>query len=264
MTTKPYSLFGSMWLLVVTKLRPISSADYVPNIGRCRAASYKMRINGTWIYSAPHFAQVFIVGFIFVFSRVNEKPQRIIRAKKKIYCLVTAEFIDRVCFQRDMNKDESQVKVRIDYSKSFNKASPKATVEYCQDFKLQHSSPSGSAFKLRIMLQAPEKHLNRQAIVYLEKLNEIVDYRFTGGFRMPELMTSIGACFISAFRSSYPDAPLRSLSLYTTQFDKWMKTWRNFQARLNEASPASFSFSSSAFEVSCICFFLLQKERHGG
>ncbi len=63
-----------------------------------------------------------------------------------------------------------------------------------------------------------------------------VDYTFTGGLKVPELMTGIGSrasshqCvfFISAFKSWDPEAPLRPLTLYARQFDKWMKTWRNF------------------------------------
>ncbi len=45
----------------------------------------------------------------------------------------TAEFIDRGCSLRDMNKDESKVKVGIDYGKSFLKVSPKTTVDYSKD-----------------------------------------------------------------------------------------------------------------------------------
>ncbi len=41
-----------------------------------------------------------------------------------------AEFIERVCSLGGMNKDESKVKVGIDYGKSFLKASPKTTVDY--------------------------------------------------------------------------------------------------------------------------------------
>ncbi len=57
------------------------------------------------------------VGFIFVFSRANGEPQWPIRAKKDIYCLDLAEFMDRVSSLRDMNKDESKVKVGINYGK---------------------------------------------------------------------------------------------------------------------------------------------------
>ncbi len=74
--------------------------DYVPHTERRFTVSYEMKTNVTWIYSASHFASVegaqgFIVGFIFVFSRANGKPQRPNRAKKDIYCFDTAEFIDR-------------------------------------------------------------------------------------------------------------------------------------------------------------------------
>ncbi len=91
-----------------------------------------MKTNVIWIYSAPRFASVasaqrFIVGVIFVFGRANGKSQRPIRAKKVIYCSYTAEFIDRVCSRRGMNKEESTVKVGINYGKSFLK---KSTVDY--------------------------------------------------------------------------------------------------------------------------------------
>ncbi len=115
-------------------------------------------------------------------------------------------------------------------------------VDYYNDFKLYQSSPSGSAFKFSgakmLLLQAPETHLNRQEIVYLAKSNEMLDNIFTGGLEMPNLMTGIGshasthlcAYCISASKSWDPDAPLRLLNLYARQFDKWMKTWRNFKA----------------------------------
>ncbi len=109
--------------------------DYVPHTGRRFTVSYEMKTNVTWIYSVSHFASVegaqgFIVGFIFVFSRANRKPQRPIRAQKDIYCLGTAEFIDRVCSLRGMNKEESKVKVGINYGKSFLKVSPKTIVDH--------------------------------------------------------------------------------------------------------------------------------------
>ncbi len=60
-------------------------------------------------------------------------------------------------------------------------------VDFYNDSKLHQSSPSGSAIKFsgakRIMLQAPETHFNRQEIVYLAKMNEVLDYIFTGFFR---------------------------------------------------------------------------------
>ncbi len=97
-----------------------------------------------------------------------------------------------------------------------------------------------SAFKFscarRMLLQALEAHLNRQDIVYLAKINAIVDYIFTGGLEIPNLMTGIGshasvhpcAYYISASKSWDPDAPPRLLNIYARHFDKWMKTWRNF------------------------------------
>ncbi len=46
----------------------------------------------------------------------------------------TAELIDRVCSLRGMNKEESKVKVGINYGKSFLKVSPKTMVGYYDDF----------------------------------------------------------------------------------------------------------------------------------
>ncbi len=211
--------------------------DYVPHTRRRFTVSYEMKTNVTLIYSASHFASVegaqgFIVGFIFVFSRANEKPQRPIRAKKDIYSLDTAEFIDRVCSLRGMNKEESKVKAGIKYVKTFLKVSPKTMIDYYNAFKLHQSSPSGSAFKFsgakRMLLKAPETHLNRQEILCLAKINEILDYIFTGGLEVPILMTGISshasthpyAYYISASKSWDPDAPLRLLTFYARQIDK--------------------------------------------
>ncbi len=103
-----------------------------------------------------------------------------------------------------MNKEESKVKVGVSYGKSFLKLSPKTMVDYYNDFKFYQSSPSGSAFKFsgakRILLQAPETHLNCQEIVYLAKINEIMDNIFTGGWEMPNLMTGIGSHAYSPVR----------------------------------------------------------------
>ncbi len=82
-----------------------------------------------------------------------------------------------------MKKDQSKIKVGIDYGKSFLKVSLTITDDYCNNFESRQSSPLGSAFKLsgakRTMLlavcQAPETHLNLQEIVSLTKINEIVD-----------------------------------------------------------------------------------------
>ncbi len=152
-----------------------------------------------------------------------------------------------------MNKEESKAKVWINYGKSSLKVSPKAMVDYYNDCKLHQSSPSGSAFKFsgaqRMLLQAPEKHLNRQEIVYLEKINDIVGYIFSDGLEMPNLMTGIGShasthpCtyYISASKSWDPDAPLRLLNFYTRQFDKWMKIWRYFFScsKLDSTKPVT-------------------------
>ncbi len=125
-------------MFISTKSLLCYPVDYVPLTGRRFTVSYKMKTNVTWIYSASHFASVegaqgFIVGFIFAFSRANGKPQRPIRAKKDIYCLDTAEFIDRVFSLRGMNKKESKVKVGINYGKSFLKVSTRTMVYYCNE-----------------------------------------------------------------------------------------------------------------------------------
>ncbi len=126
------------------------------------------------------------------------------------------------------------------YVKLFLKVSPKTMVDYYNDFKLHQSPPSGSAFKFsgakEMLLQAPETHLNRQEMVYLAKINDIVDYIYTGGLEMPNLMTDISshashyrfAYYISASKSWDPNAPLRLLTFYARRFNKWVKTWRNF------------------------------------
>ncbi len=54
-------------------------------------------------------------------------------------------------------------------------------VDCYNDFKPHQSSPSDSAFKM--LLQAPETHLNCQAIVYFAKINEILYYMFTDFWR---------------------------------------------------------------------------------
>ncbi len=79
-----------------------------------------------------------------------------------------------------------------------------------------------------MLLQAPNTHLNRQEIVYLAKINEILDYIFTGDLEMPNRMTGIGshasthlcAYYISASKSWDTGAPLRLLNFYARQFDK--------------------------------------------
>ncbi len=55
-------------------------------------------------------------------------------------------------------------------------------VDYYNDTKLHQSSPSGFAFKCS-GAKRRETHLNRQEIVYLAKINEILDYIFTGFWR---------------------------------------------------------------------------------
>ncbi len=138
----------------------------------------------------------------------------------------TAEFIDRVRSLRGMNKEESKIEVGINYGKSFLKVSPKTMVDYYNDFKMHQSSPSGSAFKFsgakRMPLQAPQTHLNRQEIVYLAKVNDILDYIFIGGLEMPNLMTGF-----SSYASTHPEILEEFFYL--------------LQARLNEASYDNFS-----------------------
>ncbi len=105
----------------------------------------------------------------------------------------------------------------------------------------------------RMLLQALGTRLNRQEIVYLAKINEILGYIFTGGLEIPNLMTGISshastylcAYYISVSKSWDPDAPLRPLTFYERQFDKWMKSWRNFLA------------APSSTQRSQLCFFLL-------
>ncbi len=67
--------------------------------------------------------------------------------KKEIYCLDTAEFIDRIYSLWGMSKEELKVKVEINYGKLFLKMSPKTTVDHSNDLKLHQSPLSGSAFK---------------------------------------------------------------------------------------------------------------------
>ncbi len=74
-----------------------------------------------------------------------------------------------------------------------------------------------------------------------------MDYTFAGDLVMPYLMTGIGpqtsthpcAYCISASKSWAPDAILRTLNPYARQFDKWMKTLRNFFScsKLDSAKP---------------------------
>ncbi len=116
-------------MFTFTKSLLFYPVNYVPHTGRRFTVSYEMKTNVTWIYSASHFASVegaqgFIVGFIFALSRANGKPQRPIWAKKDIYCLDTAEFIDRVCSLRGMNKEELKVKMGVNHGKSFLKVCP--------------------------------------------------------------------------------------------------------------------------------------------
>ncbi len=71
--------------------------------------------------------------------------------------------------------------------------SPKTMVGYYNDFTFHQSSPPGSALRFsgaeRMLLQAPETHLNWQEIVFIAKINEILDYTFTSGLEMANLMT---------------------------------------------------------------------------
>ncbi len=51
-------------------------------------------------------------------------------AKMVIYCLDTAEFIDRVSSLRGMNKDESKIEVVIGYGKAFLQVSHTITDDF--------------------------------------------------------------------------------------------------------------------------------------
>ncbi len=99
MPDKLCSFIREYVMVIFTKSLHFHPVDYVPHTGRRFTVAYEMKTNVTWIYSPSNFASVestqgFIVGFSFVFSRANGKPQRPIRAKKDIYCLDTVEFID--------------------------------------------------------------------------------------------------------------------------------------------------------------------------
>ncbi len=104
-----------------------------------------------------------------------------------------------------MNKEESKVKVGINYGKLFLKVSPKTMVDCNNDFKLHQFSPSGSAFKFsgakRMLLQASETHLHRQEIVYLAKMTGIGSHACTHPCTY----------YISAPTPWDPDAPLYGL-----------------------------------------------------
>ncbi len=195
-------------------------------------------------------AQRFFRGFIFAFNRASRKPPRSIGVKNGHYCLVTTEFIDRVCSLRGMNSERSTVKVGIDYGKSTLKVSLTITDDYYSGFESRQFSPSVSAFKLsgakRTMLlavcQVPETHFNLQEIVPLTKINEVVDCTFAGDLEMLNFITVVGshanthqcAYCIPASKSWDSDTPLRTVNLNALQCDKWQKTsekktaWRNF------------------------------------
>ncbi len=136
-----------------------------------------------WKYSPPAARTMRLLGFIQpCISQVSRVHMDLLldlfsssamqmenhSGQKDIFWLDTAEFIGRVCSLRGMNKEESKLKVGIIYSKSFLKVSPKTMVDYYVDFKLHRSSLSVFAFKFsgakRMLLQAPETHLNRQEI----------------------------------------------------------------------------------------------------
>ncbi len=70
----------------------------------------------------------------------------------------------------------------------FNHANgkPQSKIKVGIDFKLNQSSPSGSAKSMPF--QVAETHLTIQEIVYSAKINEIVDYIFTSGLKMTNLM----------------------------------------------------------------------------
>ncbi len=84
-----------------------------------------------------------------------------------------------------MNRDVPKISVVIDYGKSFLTI----TDDDCNNFL---STPPGSELKLSgakaamliAVCQAPESNIYLQKIVPLTRLNEIVDYTFTGDFKL--------------------------------------------------------------------------------
>ncbi len=81
MPDKLCSLIREYVMFIFTESLLFYPVDYVPHTGWRFTVSYEMKTNVTWIYSAAHFASVegaqgLIVGFIFVFSRGNGKPQQ--------------------------------------------------------------------------------------------------------------------------------------------------------------------------------------------
>ncbi len=96
----------------------------------------------------------------FVISRANGKPQRPIRAKKDIYCLDTAEFITVNRSSKCTPRQWSTTTMTLSCISPLRRALP-----------LSFPVRKGCCFKHR-------RHLNRQEIVYLAKINEIFDYIF--------------------------------------------------------------------------------------
>ncbi len=135
-----------------------------------------------------------------------------------------------------MNKDESKIKVGLDFAKSFPKISLSITDDYYNNFESRQSSTLVSALKLsgakRALLlavcPAPETHFNLQEIVSLMKINEMVDYTFAGDLNMLNLMTGVGshasnkpcAYYISASKPWDSGTSLRTLNLNARQSEK--------------------------------------------
>ncbi len=77
------------------------------NISERQLIEFLMHLLSTfgWHFASVMCVQEFILGFIFIFNRVQLMP------KPVVYCLATAEFIDRVFSLRCINKDESKIKI---------------------------------------------------------------------------------------------------------------------------------------------------------
>ncbi len=64
-----------------------------------------LRSNFGWHFASVMCVQEFVFGFIFIFNRVQLMPKTV------IYCLATAEFIDRLFSLRCINKVEPKIKM---------------------------------------------------------------------------------------------------------------------------------------------------------
>ncbi len=106
-----------LWIMF---LIPGDALQYLTKCKQSAHGFFQPRISQCW-------------GCFFVFNRVNGIHSGQFVAKRTFFCLDTPSFIDRICSLRDMNKNESKVKVGIDYNKSLLKVPPKTTVDNCKD-----------------------------------------------------------------------------------------------------------------------------------